>query len=151
MAPPEVWGPPIWTFFHTIATKIKGGLESNVYKGLFIIIKTICKNLPCPSCSTDATIFLSKINEDDINSKQKLLNNIYVFHNYVNSKTKKKLFNYNMILNYDKLDLAVTIRQFIRAYNTTGNMNLLNESFQRQLTIKELRRWIRSNIKAFGN
>lgn len=151
MAPPEVWGPPIWTFFHTITTKIKGDLDANVYKGLFRIIKTICKNLPCPLCSTDATIFLSKINEDVINSKQKLINNIYIFHNYVNSKTSKKLFNYNMILNYDKLDLAVTIRQFIRAYNTAGNMNLLNESFQRQLTIKELRRWIRSNIKAFGN
>ena len=56
-----------------------------------------------------------------------------------------------MITNYAQLDLAVTIRQFIRAYNTSGNMNLLNESFQRQLTVKELRRWIRSNIKAFVN
>ena len=149
MAPPEVWGPPIWIFFHTITTKVKDGLDVNVYKGLFRIIKTICKNLPCPTCSTDATLFLSKINEDVINSKQKLINNIYIFHNYVNKKTNKKLFNYNMIVNYVQSDLAVTIRQFIRAYNTSGNMNLLNESFQRQLAIKEFRRWMRSNISAF--
>jgi hypothetical protein len=54
-----------------------------------------------------------------------------------------------MILNYNQVDLALTIRQFIRAYNTQGNMNLLNESFQRQLAIKEFRRWMRSNISAF--
>jgi uncharacterized membrane protein YheB (UPF0754 family) len=149
MAPPEVWGPPIWMFFHTITSKIKDGLDINVYKSLFRIIKTICKNLPCPTCSTDATIFLSKINEDVINSKQKLINNIYIFHNYVNTKNKKTLFNYNKIVNYNQLDLAVSIRQFIRAYNTSGNMNLLNESFQRQLAVKEFRRWMRANISAF--
>ena len=149
MAPPEVWGPPIWIFFHTITTKVKDGLDVNVYKGLFRIIKTICKNLPCPTCATDATLFLSKINEDVINSKQKLINNIYIFHNYVNKKNNKILFNYNKILNYNHADLAVTIRQFIRAYNTSGNMNLLNESFQRQLAVKEFRRWMRANISAF--
>jgi hypothetical protein len=149
MAPPEVWGPPLWIFFHTITAKVKDGLDVNVYKGLFRLIKTICKNLPCPTCSTDATLFLSKINEDVINSKQKLINNIYIFHNYVNSKTKKKLFNYNMILNYNHIDLAIAIRQFIKAYNTSGNMNLLNESFQRQLAVKEFRRWMRVNISAF--
>lgn len=149
MAPPEVWGPPIWMFFHTITTKIKDGLDVSVYKGLFRIIKTICKNLPCPTCSTDATQFLSQINEDIITSKQKLINHIYIFHNYVNKKTKKNLFNYNKMLNYNQVELSVSIRQFIRAYNTSGNMNLLNESFQRQLTIKEFRRWIRSNISAF--
>ena len=149
MAPPEVWGPPIWLFFHTITAKVKDGLDINVYKGLFRIIKTICKNLPCPTCSSDATQFLSKINEDVINSKQKLINNIYIFHNYVNKKNKKQLFNYNKILNYNQVDLAGVIRQFIRAYNTSGNMNLLNESFQRQLAVKEFRRWMRSNITAF--
>ena len=149
MAPPEVWGPPIWLFFHTITSKVKEGLDVNVYKGLFRIIKTICKNLPCPTCSSDATQFLSKINEDVINSKQKLINNMYIFHNYVNKKNKKQLFNYNKILNYNQVDLAGAIRQFIRAYNTSGNMNLLNESFQRQLAVKEFRRWMRSNISAF--
>ena len=149
MAPPEVWGPPIWLFFHTITSKIKDGLDVNVYKGLFRIIKTICKNLPCPTCSTDATQFLSQINEDVINSKQKLINHIYIFHNYVNKKNKKPLFNYNKILNYNQLDLSTTIRQFIRAYNTSGNMNLLNESFQRQLAVKDFRRWMRANINAF--
>jgi len=149
MAPPEVWGPPIWMFFHTITSKIKDGLDVNVYKGLFRIIKTICKNLPCPTCSTDATLFLSKINEDVINSKQKLINNIYIFHNYVNKKNNKTLFNYNKILIYNQVDLALTIRQFIRVYNTSGNMNLLNESFQRQLAIKEFRRWLRANLNSF--
>ena len=149
MAPPEVWGPPIWLFFHTIISKIKDGLDVNVYKGLFRIIKTICKNLPCPTCSTDATQFLSKINEDVICSKQKLINNMYIFHNYVNKKNNKNLFNYNKIINYNQLDLAVIIRQFIRAYNTSGNMNLLNEAFHRQLAIKEFRRWMRANITAF--
>ena len=149
MSPPEVWGPSIWMFFHTITSKIKDGLDVNVYKGLFRIIKTICKHLPCPTCSQDATLFLSKINDDTISSKQKLINNIYIFHNYVNTKKKKKLFNYNMMLNYNRVDLAGAIRRFIRAYNTHGNMNLINESFQRQLAIKEFKRWLRANISAF--
>jgi len=149
MSPPDVWGPPIWLFLHTITTKIKDNLDINIYKGLFRIIKTICKNLPCPTCSADATMFLAKINEDVIISRQKLINNIYIFHNYVNKKNKKPLFNYNMIVNYNKMDLVVAIRQFIRAYNTQGNMNLLNESFQRQLAVKEFKQWMRTNSNAF--
>ena len=41
------------------------------------------------------------------------------------------------------------INNFIVSYTTKGNMKLLNESFQRQLVLKDFKSWISANIKAF--
>ena len=41
------------------------------------------------------------------------------------------------------------IRNFFISYNTKGNMKLLNESFQRQIIIKDFSKWFNSNIRAF--
>ena len=62
MSPPEVWGPPIWTLFHTLVEKINERHHHLIYQQLFNIIKQICTYLPCPECSIDAVIFLSKVN-----------------------------------------------------------------------------------------
>jgi hypothetical protein len=86
MSPPEVWGPPIWTLFHTLIERINEKYYHLIYQQLFNIIKQICNYLPCPECSTDATIFLSKIKIQNLNTKSNFKNMMYLFHNYVNKK-----------------------------------------------------------------
>jgi hypothetical protein len=67
MSPPEVWGPPIWTLFHTLIERINERYYHLIYQQLFNIIKQICTYLPCPECSTDAVIFLSKVKIQTLN------------------------------------------------------------------------------------
>lgn len=149
MSPPEVWGPSIWTLFHTLAEKVREDAYPIVLPGLFNIITKICKYLPCPECSRDATIFLAKINYTQLKTKREFINNFYLFHNYVNAKKRKPLFNYENIYNYKNYKLMNVINNFIINYQTKGNMNQLNESFQRQFIITDFKNFIKKNIKAF--
>ena len=74
---------------------------------------------------------------------------LYLFHNYVNKKKRKPLFNYGYINKYSNLNIWIVIKKFIQNYNTKGNMNLLTESFQRSLVVKDLRRWLMANHQSF--
>ena len=149
MSPPEVWGPPIWTFLHCLSCCLKN--ESFLYlrKSIFNIILLICKNLPCPACSSDASAFLGKINPDTLKTKEEFVDMLYLFHNYVNKKTNKPLFNHVNVIKYTNYNLWNVINRFIKAYNTQGNMNLINESFHRQLVIKEFKKWFQANNMHF--
>jgi hypothetical protein len=149
MSPPEVWGPATWTLFHALIEKINDKSYNNLSKDLFIMIKRICKYLPCPECASDATIFLDKIKITNIKSKTEFKNTFYLFHNYVNAKKRKPLFNYSNMFIYSRYKIIPVINNFIQKYNTKGNMKLLAESFQRELILKEFKSWIQGNITAF--
>jgi hypothetical protein len=149
MSPPEVWGPAIWTLFHTISEKINENAYPYVVHSMFIIIRRICSFLPCPDCSRHASSFLAKINIRDYKTKNEFKNMIYLFHNSVNAKKRKPLFNYANMNKYTKLNLQIVINNFIANYNTKGNMKLLTESFQRTIVIKDFINWFKFNSKAF--
>jgi hypothetical protein len=149
MSPPEIWGPPIWTLFHTLSEKINPHLYTQVINSMFGIIIRICKYLPCPECSKDASNFLAKIKIHEYKTKNDFKNMIYLFHNYVNAKKRKPLFNSANINKYSNLNLGVVISKFIENYNTKGNMKLLTESFQRSLVIKDFIKWFKIYSRAF--
>ena len=149
MSPPEVWGPAVWRLFHTLAEKINEDAYPHLGNQLFVLIKRICKFLPCPECSIDATKFLAKTNIQDLKTKLEFKNMLYIFHNYVNVKKRKKLFNYANINTYKNYKLIPIFNNFIIHYNTKGNMKLIAESFQRQFVIKDFKTWLMNNIRAF--
>jgi hypothetical protein len=150
MAPTSTWGPPIWIFFHSLAGHIKEEEYLRVIPTLFNLIKKICSLLPCPECSQHATNFLGKIQLKDIPNKTEFVNTLYIFHNSVNHRTKKALFNHMNIKAYEKNNLIMAYKNFLKVYNTKGNMNMLNESFRRKFIVKELNNWLKSNIKSFA-
>ena len=149
MSPPEVWGPAVWTLFHTLAEKINENANPYLFQSLFNIFFRICKYLPCPECSNDATNFLAKIRVNDLKTKTQFKTTFYIFHNYVNTKKRKPLFNFSYINFYKKYNLISIINNFISQYQTKGNMKLLNESFQRQFIIKDFNNWFRKYFVAF--
>jgi len=149
MPPPEVWGPPIWTLFHVLAEKINENAYHYYVGQIFNVIKTICSALPCPECTNDATIFLAKIKVQDLKTKVNLKNMIYLFHNYVNVKKRRPLYNYSNLEIYKKYNIINVFNRFISVYHTRGNMKLLAESFQRQIILKNVRDWFTRNIMAF--
>jgi hypothetical protein len=149
MSPPEVWGPPIWTLFHVLAEKINERMYPFYAGQLFSVIKNICSALPCPECTNDASIFLGKIKIQDLKTKLEFKNMVYLFHNYVNAKKRKPLYNYSSLEVYKKYNIINVFNRFISVYHTRGNMKLLAESFQRQNIVKNIREWFSKNIMAF--
>lgn len=148
---PKEWGPPIWTFFHCLAESIKEEHFSYIGASCFNIIKIICKNLPCPDCSNHATQILSKINFQHIKNKQTFINLIYIFHNMVNKKKQKELFNVLELNKYKNKNIIEAYNQFIKVYQTKGNMKLLADSFARSNTIKVIKNYLMNNINNFHN
>jgi hypothetical protein len=149
MSPPEVWGPAVWTLFHTLAEKVTDEAYPFIKGQLFGQIRRICGFLPCPECSADATIFLAKVNINDLKTKIDFRNTFYLFHNMVNAKKRKPLFNYGNITSYSNYGIVPVINNFISKYNTKGNMKLLAESFQRKMVLGEFKSWFTKTIRAF--
>jgi len=149
MSPPEVWGPAVWTLFHTLAEKLNPNAYNHVISSLFGMIVQICKVLPCPECSKDASNFLAKIKLSDYKNKYEFKNMLYLFHNFVNAKKRKPLYNYTHMNKYANMNIIFVVNDFIAKYNTKGNMKLLAESFQRSFVIKNFVTWFNGYKLAF--
>ena len=149
MPAPEVWGPPIWTLFHVLAETINPDHYNKIFPQMFTLIKRVCAFLPCPECSQHATLFLAKLKPQDVSNKESLKNTFYLFHNMVNYRKKKTLYNYTNMEKYKYIPLTNAFNNFIRVYNTKGNMKMLAESFRRQIVIKDFRVWLLNNIQFF--
>jgi len=149
MSPPEVWGPAVWTLFHTLTEKVNEHAYPFIKHQLFGQIRRICGFLPCPECSADATNFLVKININDLKTKVDFRNTFYLFHNMVNAKKRKPLFNYSNISSYNSYNIVHVVNNFISKYNTKGNMKLIAESFQRKIVLGEFKSWFIKTILAF--
>jgi hypothetical protein len=113
------------------------------------MIVNICKFLPCPECSADASNFLAKVQPSQLKTKPDLINTFYFFHNSVNSKKRKPLFKYSNLGVYGTYRLIGVVNNFIAKYNTKGNMKLIAESFQRQMILNQFRSWFVGSIRAF--
>ena len=95
MPAPEIWGPAVWKLFHTLIEQLNEEAFVIIGPQLYSQFVRICKFLPCPECAADATNFLAKINfQTNIKSKLEFRNTFYLFHNWVNAKKRKQLFNY---------------------------------------------------------
>ena len=149
MPAPEIWGPAVWNLFHTLIEQLNEDSYQAIAPQLYSQFVRICKLLPCPDCASDATNFLAKVNLTHIKSKVEFRNTFYLFHNWVNARKRKQLFNYGNILIYSKYNIIVVINKFLSVYHTKGNMKMLNESFQRSLIVSTFRSWFTSVIGAF--
>jgi hypothetical protein len=147
---PSQWGPPTWIFIHTLAEKIKDDSYSIIGPSVIQNIIQICNYLPCPDCSDHARQFWSKVNINKVNTKQDLINLLYVFHNGVNKRRVVKLFKYSDLEYYKTLNVISTFNNFARNFHTKGNMAQLTESFHRTRLLSSLKKWLMTNIQYFN-
>ncbi len=146
---PDVWGPPTWTLFHTLAEKLHEDTFPILGAQLFFHIKKICANLPCPECSQHASAFLAKINFNGIKSKNEFKQMLCFFHNTVNFRKKKPIFNPIGLDRYSKINTIPAYNNFVSVYHTRGNMKLLADSFQRKIVLVDFKKWLMNNIQSF--
>jgi len=146
---PSQWGPPTWIFIHTLVAKIKEEQFSVVAQQVISHIIQICLFLPCPECSVHAKQFWANVNIKNIQTKQDLVNLLFVFHNSVNKRRNVKPFKYVDLQYYNTLKLIETFNNFARNFNTNGNMKLINESFHRSRLLQSIRGWLMVNLSNF--
>jgi hypothetical protein len=147
---PSTWGPPTWLFMHTLAEKIKESSFPVIGPQLILVLIQICNNLPCPECSQHATQFWSKVKTANILTKTDLINLLFVFHNMVNKRKQHPPFKYANLQYYKSKNVIDSYNLFSRNFNTHGNMNLINESFHRNMMLASLRTWLMRNLMHFN-
>jgi len=149
MSPKGIWGPEIWNFFHTIAEKIKEEEFSTLGPELLYHIKRICGHLPCPTCSEHSIRFFKNAPPNAFTTKQGLKEGLFVFHNVVNRRKQKTIQKMELLDQYKTHNVVRAYERFIRVYKTRGNMKLLADSFQRQMIVTDLKRWLLKNLNSF--
>jgi len=147
------WGAPTWYFFHTLAHKIKDEHFLKLKTEILYNIVMICKNLPCPKCTTHATEYMAKINFNSIKTKDDLKNMLFKFHNEVNIRTGAELFPYNEL--DEKYATAVTVNIiqyfFMLFQDKTFNVTAIANNMHRERVIFNLKDWISKNIQYFDS
>jgi hypothetical protein len=134
---------------HTLASKIKETSFPLIGPNLIMILVKICNNLPCPECAQHAKMFWANVKTANIKTKTDLINLIFVFHNMVNKRKQLPMFKYDNIGYYNSKNVINTYNNFARNFNTKGNLNLINESFHRNMMLSSLRTWMLTNITHF--
>ena len=146
---PSQWGIPTWIFMHTLASKIKEEQFPVIGPQVISQLIQICMFLPCPECSDHAKQFWANVNTKNIKTKQDLINLLFVFHNSVNKRRNVRPFRYVDLQYYDTMKIIETFNNFVRNFNTNGNMKLINESFHRSRLLQTLRAWLMNNLSKF--
>jgi len=146
------WGPPFWFFFHTIAEKVKEEKYTSISKELFNMIKQICANLPCPNCIAHATDYLSKINMNSINTKEKLKIMLLNFHNDVNLRKGYPHFTYEQLNEkYSKAIFRNIFNHFIHHFRLEHrNVRMLSEDMFRKRYAQEIINWFHAHLEDFN-
>jgi hypothetical protein len=143
------WGPVTWDLFHTLASKINETDYTTIGLELFAHIKNICGYLPCPECSQHARTNLGSVIIDKLKTKEDLINVLYIFHNSVNKRKNKPLYNFSELEKYKNMNVFNVCNKFFSNYKTPGNMRLIAESFQRKLIVERFIAWMKINYKSF--
>jgi hypothetical protein len=147
---PSTWGPPTWIFIHTLAEKIKDESFPIIGQHVIMSIIQICNNLPCPECAQHAKEFWAKVKLSSIKTKTDLVNVLFVFHNTVSKRKGLRPFKYENLKYYQSRNVIETYNAFSRTFNTKGNMNLLTESFHRNLFLKSFRKTLMNIMNHFN-
>jgi hypothetical protein len=146
----SIWGPSTWNFFHTITEKIKDENYNIIKIPLISFLIQISHNLPCPICQEHSKNFWYKINTSNIHTKNDLKNVLFLFHNIVNKRKNKPLFNRNNLNEYSNNNLLKSYINFRNNFNTRGNMKLIHDTFYRNKILNNLNKWLLNNIKYFN-
>lgn len=85
-----MWGPPTWTFLHSLGEVIHPAHYLAVKDVLWKHIVELCSSVPCPDCSYHASSYLSKMPVPP--TKEAFCGALWVFHNHVNQQTGKPIF-----------------------------------------------------------
>lgn len=138
----------LWILFHTLAQKIKDSFnETNIINLIEKVIIPICVNHPCPICRKDSFEYIDKNNFRIIKDKRELKYKLWEFHNYVNNKLNRELFDYE---NLDNLYEKYEIFNIIKKIQDLNEFIPIDESTDKfKVIIENAKYWTDLNIVLF--
>jgi hypothetical protein len=147
-----LWGPPFWFFFHTLAEKVKPELFYENRDAIFGIVREICNNLPCPTCTSHATQYLNNINFNAIQTKQDFVMMLFEFHNSVNKRKNIPIFPYSELQpKYEKAIFINIVNHFMHFYKIEHRViRLMSEDLYRRRSAKSILDWLHANQHIFN-
>lgn len=132
--PIELWGSNIWGLFHGLSCKINEDKFLYHKDRLIYIIKSICSTLPCPECSNDATAILNTFNFNTIKNKEDFKVFLFNFHNIINKKLKRPLYEYRNLDIYNNINMNALYSNFKLIYLTKiNNPRLMGISLNKKI------------------
>ena len=121
------WGEPTWLLFHSLAEKANPEKYKKHYIVVWNFIKEVCNGLPCPYCKQHATNYVSRIPVYHVNTKEKLKETLYNFHNDVNRRTGKISLHTSVLEKYKRSNinkiLEIFMSRFFVSYIGTRHFN----------------------------
>ena len=129
------WGQATWFLFHTIACRIDSEYYVKNYVKVWSFIHGCLSNLPCPYCRMHALSYIKNKKAEDVNTREKLEDFFFAFHNHVNKNTHKK--------QYLKKDL----KKYKRAKIDNIFKNFEMRFFKTYFGSREFSGWIRNSFK----
>jgi hypothetical protein len=111
----------------------------------------ICSNLPCPDCSEHASAIMRNLNRGNIKTKKDLQMFFFDFHNSVNKRVKKPLFTESSMFMYRNAITKNIIFNYISTMSKKyHNIKLITNSFHRDSTMNDFKKWISHNSNKFN-
>lgn len=145
-----IWGPIVWNLLHCLTIKIKDTAFISDRYTLLYIISSICTNLPCPECSSHARKLIKKYKFLQIPNKKTLIHIMFLIHNEVNVRTKKKNEDKKIIDMYQNKDMKRVVLNYIKMNNQiVSSSNMMLYSFHKNLFLDKFKKYIVSNIDNF--
>ena len=140
----NIWGPSVWNLFHGISYHLNSDNYNDIQNAINIIV-TVCYNLPCPICSEHAKAHLAKYSLHKINTRNKLRQFVYVFHNTVNKDLHKPQFPEENLVIYETMDFNTILNHFFYVIKNIRTAGLTLYSFHREEFIQRIRTYFLSN------
>ena len=110
------WAVPTWYFFHGFAEKVNKNFYDKNYNRCFNIIREICTNLPCEICRKHAVQKMNRTTDNMINTKEKLIEYLFNFHNEVSSNVGKQVYDKSILLKYKNFNTLQGYLHFTKCF-----------------------------------
>ena len=147
------WGEPTWLFLHTMAEKVREERFVEIRAPMLNVLYMVCTNLPCPTCAEHAKSYMDSLNFNAIQSKQKLKEFFWNFHNMLNAKKGFPLQTFpDVEAKYARAYTRLVIHNFVLSFDKRrSNAHILANDFYRRRISGVVREWLQSNIGSFAD
>ena len=95
----NIWGPPAWTFLHSVTLNFPENPTSSDRENFRIFFDSMKNILPCEKCKEHYKLNLIE-NPIRLESREELVKWLMELHNKVNVKNNKPVFSYEKFIDY---------------------------------------------------
>lgn len=144
----KTWGTPTWLFFHSFAEQISDECYEKNKREICELLRMVCFHLPCYDCRKHARQYTKySLSANNIHSKQQLKEYFFNFHNSVNVRLNKNIFNDLDQYKYSKLENIVNM--FCNVYAGKSVTRSFHEQMIRKNIINNIKKFINNNSSQF--